>query len=124
MEKTKNFKKAMVVLCYSDIMADKAKKVENKAEDKPTVADFKSCIKGTDLSAKDIKHNSTAIKYDRVLCYISDKKYGIGVWLVKESKTHRIENKKQFDAFVTRLNNYVTTKKSENKTESKPEKKE
>lgn len=101
---------------------NKKEEVKEKKTQVPTVKDFLSHIKGTDLTAKEIKYGSTGIRYDKILCYISDRKYGISVWLVKEERTHKISTTAQMDIFIARLLKYIENKKEDEKKKSKEQK--
>ena len=88
----------------------------------PTVKDFLSQIEGTELTAKEIKYNATGIKYDKIICYISDRKYGISVWLTKEERTHQIKTTAQMNVFIARLLKYIENKKTEEQKKSTEQK--
>jgi len=93
-------------------------------KEKPTLDDLIKYIKGTGLDTKKTKQGNTAIKYDRILCYAKETKYGLSIWLTKDQKTLAVKTETQLEKFSEKLIKYVNDKKTEQKPKTKAKKKQ
>ena len=93
-------------------------------KEKPTLDDLMKYIKGTGLDTKKTKQGNTSIRYDRILCYAKETKYGISLWLTKDQKTHAVKTETQLEKFSEKLIKYVNDKKTEQKSKSQTKKKQ
>lgn len=108
-----------------EVKKESVKKVEPTKEEpknnsnKPTVSDFKTLIKGTELKLNEQKLTN-AVKFDRNICYIRDSRYGISVWYAigkNANTTKQIKTMDQLTAFVESLKEHV--KKTQEEAQKK-----